>query len=409
MRVYNHDRWEIYTNEALSLDCSPGAVSQEKLFLYRDELDKTPLVSMISEREMIAGHRLSIDSLYGSGAIDEAKVIAINLNWFEKKVGSVEMDALVRFLERRKAFASKKKKATLLALGDVGSTLAIGLKLIGGDVLESLGICDINASQRMRWEMELNQIVVNPDLRIEAVEVNQLFDSDLFIFCASGYVPKVGEEPKDVRMAQYEVNAKLVAYYAKMARDKGFNGIFAVVSDPVDLLCRKAFIASNQDEGSTLDFKGLLPEQIIGFGLGVMDGRAKYYSDRMGYSYREKGRVYGPHGKDLVVAVDVSLEDQSSSLMITEKVVTANLEMRAIGYKPFIAPALSSGTHAIVSLLGGKSHYSAHFLGGVYWGAMNQMGDYSVMYERLAVASSLKHRIQKSFDQLEEAWQALNI
>lgn len=409
MKKYYYDHWEIYSSDVLPLESSPSVAPQEKIVLYRDELDKNPMVSMISETEMLEGNRLSIDSLYGTGAKEAANIVAINLNWFEKKVGCVEAEGLIRYLKDKKAFASSKKKATLLALGDVGSTLAIGLKLIGGDVLDSLGICDINASQKMRWEMELNQIVVNPSLRIEAIEVDQLFDGDLFIFCASGYVPKVGEEPKDVRMAQYEVNAKLVAYYAKMARSKGFTGIFAVVSDPVDLLCRKAFIASNEDEHYSLDYKGLLPEQIVGFGLGVMDGRAKYYSDRLGYAYRDKGRVYGPHGKDLVVAVDVYEEDQSSSLMLTDKVVAANLEMRAIGFKPFIAPALSSGAHAIVSLLGGKCQYSAHFLNGIYWGAMNHMGAYSVFYERLAVSSNLRQRIQKSYDQLEEAWQVLNI
>lgn len=380
-----------------------------KHYLYRAPLDRAPMISMISETEMMDGMAPSLDALYGSGSKAEANIIAVNLNWFERKVGQMNEAELTRYLEDRKAFGAKKKKATLLALGDVGSTLAIGLKLIGGDALESLGICDINTAQKMRWEMELNQIVVNPDLKVEAIELEQLFDGDIFIFCASGYVPKVGEEPKDVRMAQYEINSKLIAHYAKMAREKHFKGIFAVVSDPVDLLCRKAFVASNQNDQMEMDYFGLVPEQVVGFGLGVMDGRANYYSEKLGLNYKETGRVYGPHGKGLVVACDVMSEDQSPSLLLTDKVINANLEMRALGYKPFIAPALSSGAYAITALLSGQSQYSAHFLDGIYWGARNRMGAYGVIYERMTISSALKERVQKTYDQLEEAWQALNI
>ena len=36
-----------------------------------------------------------------------------------------------------------KYRVQLLALGDVGSTLAIGLRLLGGDVISTLGVCDL--------------------------------------------------------------------------------------------------------------------------------------------------------------------------------------------------------------------------------------------------------------------------
>ena len=37
----------------------------------------------------------------------------------------------------------EKRRVHLLALGDVGSTLALGLRLLGGDVLSAIGICDL--------------------------------------------------------------------------------------------------------------------------------------------------------------------------------------------------------------------------------------------------------------------------
>ena len=37
----------------------------------------------------------------------------------------------------------ERVRVNLLALGDVGSTLLMGLRLLGGDVIDSVGICDV--------------------------------------------------------------------------------------------------------------------------------------------------------------------------------------------------------------------------------------------------------------------------
>ena len=42
----------------------------------------------------------------------------------------------------------EKCRVTLLALGDVGSTLLLGLRLLGGDVIRSIGICDVRPARR---------------------------------------------------------------------------------------------------------------------------------------------------------------------------------------------------------------------------------------------------------------------
>lgn len=55
-----------------------------------------------------------------------------------------------------------------------------------------------------------------------------------------------------------------------------------VVSDPVDPLAKTAWLESNKDENGILDLKELRPEQVQGFGLGVMNARAAYYAKRDG-------------------------------------------------------------------------------------------------------------------------------
>ena len=135
----------------------------------------------------------------------------------------------------------EKVRVNLLALGDVGSTLLLGLRLMGGDVISSMGICDVRENAVLRWEFELNQIQPPSGAALPPVEIispEQLFDGDVFLFCASRMVPDTSVTGGDVRMAQYGLNRELAASYARMARDRGYQGLFCVVSDPVDPLCR---------------------------------------------------------------------------------------------------------------------------------------------------------------------------
>ena len=138
-----------------------------------------------------------------------------------------------------------KCRVTLLALGDVGSTLLMGLRLMGGDVISSMGICDVRENAALRWEFELNQIQSPDGAALPPVDIitpEQLFDGDVFLFCASRMVPDTSVTGGDVRMAQYGLNRELAASYARMARDRGYQGLFCVVSDPVDPLCRAVLL-----------------------------------------------------------------------------------------------------------------------------------------------------------------------
>ena len=177
-----------------------------------------------------------------------------------------------------------KKRVHVLAIGDVGSMLLTGLHLLGGDVISSIGICDISDKVTARWEFEENQIAYPWDYdampEVDVVDQDHLFDCDVFVFVASKGIPPVGSGVKDVRMYQFENNSKIIGHYAKMAREKNFKGLFCAVSDPVDPLAKTAFLESNKNEAGEYDWMGLLPEQIQGFGLGVMNARAAYYAKR---------------------------------------------------------------------------------------------------------------------------------
>lgn len=331
------------------------------------------------------------------------------LYWMNVKMGEDEHFTAGEYIG---SHIEKKKKLNILGLGDVGSTMALALCLYGKEAISEIGIFDLDANRVSRWEQELNQIaepLCDGLPKVKPIGIEKIFDCDVFAFTASVGVPPVTVTEGDVRVVQFQGNAKLVGHYAQMAVDKGFQGIFAIVSDPVDQLCRHALESSNRDADGNWHGRGLAPEQIRGYGLGVMNGRAAYYAEKDGKTFSNYGRVYGPHGKGLVVANDwrTGLYDEVLSEKWTEETITANLQMRAIGHKPYIAPAVSSGAIALTKTLLGKKHYSCVSFDGFYYGCLNQHVAGMDLIERLDSDPGLIGKIKKSAEELEMQWQTL--
>lgn len=295
-----------------------------------------------------------------------------------------------------------KARVNIVALGDVGTTMLIGLKLLGSDVIESIGICDIRKENTARLEMEMNQIgypFEGPALpSVEVVPEDELFAGDVLIFCASRGIPPVEPGSKtDVRMAQLDANRDIIRHYAGLARDARYQGLVCVVSDPVDNLC-----------AAFLDESGLEPWQIQGYGLGVMHKRAEYYAskDSRFASYFTEGRAFGPHGKDLVIANSIDRYDDALSRELTEQAVRANIAVRDLGFKPYIAPALSSAALSILLTLRGEWHYGSLYLGtrerGAFLGMKNRLTEGGWEWEDLDLPEELYERIRNAYDNLCE-------
>ena len=301
-----------------------------------------------------------------------------------------------------------KKRVHLLAVGDVGGTLLTALKLLGGDCISAIGICDLNEKTVARWQAEMGQISWPWDYdalpEVEAVSSEHLFDCDVFIFAATKSIPAVGSSVADVRMAQYEANRPLVASFARQARETGFAGLFIVLSDPVDPLCRAAYQASNAGPDGHWDGLGLLPEQVQGFGLGVMNARAAYFAkeEPRFSSFLTEGRSFGPHGQGLVIANSVEHYDDAISRELTERVLTANLRIRELGFKPYVAPAVSSGAMQLLLTLRGQWHCGSVCLGGVWFGVRNRFTPAGLEIETLELPDALFTRLRETETLLRE-------
>lgn len=297
---------------------------------------------------------------------------------------------------------AKRKRVHLLAVGDVGGTLLIGLKLLGGDCIRSIGICDLSEQAVDRWVAEMGQVSWPWDYdalpKVEAVREDRLFDCDVFLFAATSGVPPVGTAVEDVRMAQFSANRALIERFARKAREASFCGLFLVLSDPVDPLAKAAYLASNQGADGAFDGQGLLPEQIQGFGLGVMNARAADLARREPRyrAFLSEGRTFGPHGQGFVAANSVEHYDDVLSRELTERVLEANLKIRELGYKPYVAPALSSGALSLLLTLRGGWHLGSVFLGGVYFGVRNRWTPAGIETENLDLPDSLFARLQET-------------
>lgn len=292
---------------------------------------------------------------------------------------------------------NEKNRVNILALGNVGVTALLGLRLLGGDVISEIGVCDIDEKNAKRVEIEMEQISYPfrekemPHVRV--VKKEELFDGDLFLFCASAGVPPVGyEKAADIRMAQFEANRRIIEEYAAAAREAEYGGMVCVMSDPVDNLC-----------AAFLDSSGLFPWQVQGLGLGVMNARALYFAerDRQFSSYFSDGRVYGPHGEDLVAANSVSHYNDALSVELARLASSANLEVRDLGYKPYIGPGISSGALTILQMLRGKWHYGSVYLGdrkhGAFLGIKNRITENGIEYEDIPINDLLYARIKQSY------------
>ena len=296
-------------------------------------------------------------------------------------------------------------RVNILALGDVGTTMLIGLRLLGADVISEIGIMDIRQENLERLEIEINQVGYPfdthklPEIRI--LDEETLFDCDVLVFCASRGVPPVtvdsAEQVEDVRMAQLDANREIIKHYATLARKAEYKGMVAVVSDPVDNLA-----------AAFLDAAELMPWQIQGYGLGVMNMRALYYSRKEPEGpmslYETEGRAFGPHGQDLVIANSIEHYDEEASLRLTELATSANLKVRELGFKPYIAPAISSAAVPILLTLRGEWHYGSVYLGdsarGAFMGVKNRLTESGFEYEDVPLPDALYKRILNAYTTL---------
>ena len=167
-------------------------------------------------------------------------------------------------------------------------------------------------------------------------------------------------------------------------------------------MSRWVFTQSNCSGAGKFDAQGLLPEQVQGYGLGVMRARALYYADEMKIDATALC-AYGPHGEGLIIAnaPDEGYDD-ALSRALTTAAVTANQKVRALGFKPYIAPGLSSACVSLLRALRGQWHDGAVSLGDAYFGCTARFSSNGPEVLRRPLCDPLFSRLLESYTRLKE-------
>lgn len=124
------------------------------------------------------------------------------------------------------------------------------------------------------------------------------------------------------------------------------------------------------------------------------------HKNSVGFS---SGAVFGPHGQELIVANDTGEKyDDVLSQKLTAETVTANLLVRDLGFKPYIAPGLSSARSVFCGRSPGQWHNGAVPMDGAYWGCQSRMTRYGPELLRRPLHPVLMKRMMEAHKHLKE-------
>ncbi len=151
----------------------------------------------------------------------------------------------------------KKSKVAIVGCGLVGSSTAFSLVTQG--VCDEVLLIDRNPEKAVGEVLDLRDTIMylNRNVRVTAGDYALCQDADLVVITA-GPPPRPGQ----TRLDTLEAGAEIVSSIVKPIMKSGFQGIFIVVSNPVDILSFLVYQLS-----------GLPKNQVIGTGTSVDTAR----------------------------------------------------------------------------------------------------------------------------------------
>lgn len=154
-----------------------------------------------------------------------------------------------------------KRKVVLIGTGMVGMSFAYSLVNQGG-ICNELVLIDLNKERANGEAMDLNHglAFAKSNMKIYAGEYGDCKDADIVVICA-GVAQKDGETRLDLLKRNTEVFRSIVTPVVK----SGFDGIFLVATNPVDIMTRVTYEISRFGAG-----------RVIGTGTSLDTARLRY-------------------------------------------------------------------------------------------------------------------------------------
>lgn len=173
------------------------------------------------------------------------------------------------------------RKIILIGNGCVGSSYAFAITLLG--IGKELGIIDINKKKTIGDAIDLSDVVAySSQKKIYSAEFSDCRDAQIVVI-AAGLPQKEGQ----TRLELLNSNLNLIHDIVKNVMSTGFNGIFLVATNPVDILTKAVY-----------KYSGLPKNQVIGSGTVLDTARLrKELSLDLGVDARNiHAYIMGEHG-----------------------------------------------------------------------------------------------------------------
>jgi L-lactate dehydrogenase len=150
-------------------------------------------------------------------------------------------------------------KVALIGTGFVGSSYAFAL--LNQGIAHELVMIDLNKEKADGDARDLNHgLAFASPMKISAGDYSDCKDADLVVITAGA-----NQQPGETRLDLVEKNVKIFKNIVDSVMNSGFNGIFLVATNPVDILTY-----------STWKFSGLPKEKVIGSGTILDTARLRY-------------------------------------------------------------------------------------------------------------------------------------
>lgn len=155
----------------------------------------------------------------------------------------------------------KKSKVAVVGCGLVGSSTAFSLVTQG--VCDEILMIDINEERALGEVMDLQDTIkyLDRNVKVRTGNYSECGDVDIIVITA-GAPPQKGQ----TRLDTLEVSAKIVKTIVDPIMASGFDGIFIVVSNPVDIMAHYVYKLS-----------GLPKNQVIGTGSALDTSRLQNF------------------------------------------------------------------------------------------------------------------------------------
>ena len=195
---------------------------------------------------------------------------------------------------------SGHRKVALVGTGMVGMSYAYAL--LNQNACDELVLIDIDKKRAEGEAMDLNHGLAfsGSNMKIYAGEYRDCTDADIVAVCAG-----VAQKPGETRLDLLQRNAEVFRSIVNPITESGFNGIFLVATNPVDVMTR-----------ITCALSGFNPRRVIGTGTALDTARLRYM---LGEYFAVDPRnvhayVIGEHG-------DTEFVPWSQALIATKPVV----------------------------------------------------------------------------------------